>query len=183
MIQTTVIQEIITYFARFVPVSVRKEVLKQTSTSRFAGYEETSMDMLAVPEEKAFKDFDTFVVSVNHKLVADRVKNSRQFLLFVEYGDIKVFADNGITRNDVGLSISVACELNEANNDMLNEAMKMQRGLELMQAILEDMKNENEVCSILEYATSQVQLMPLDPSLFFGHAGWAASFTRKQIVI
>ena len=66
---------------------------------------------------------------------------------------------------------------------MLNEAMKMQRGLELMQLILTDMQEESKNCGVLEFATSPVQVMPLEPSLFFGHGGWAASFVRKQTVI
>ena len=73
--------------------------------------------------------------------------------------------------------------MNEANNDMLNEAMKMQRGLELIQLILTDMQEESKNCGVLEFGTSPVQVMPLDPSLFFGHGGWAASFVRKQTVI
>ena len=140
-------------------------------------------DVLNISEVQALPDFDSFVVSVNNKLVSDRVKNSRNFMLFIEYGDIKVLTANGVTRNEVGLSVSVACELNEANNDMLNEAMKMQRGLELMQLILTDMQEESKNCGVLEFATSPIQVMPLDPSLFFGHGGWAASFIRKQTVI
>lgn len=81
-------------------------------------------------------------------------------MLFIEYGDIKVLTANGVTRNEVGLSVSVACELNEANNDMLNEAMKMQRGLELMQLILTDMQEESKNCGVLEFVTSPVQVMP-----------------------
>jgi hypothetical protein len=183
MISTTIIKDLIIYFARFVPVRVRKEMLKQPQNTRFAGYEEVKADILKVPEAQAIPDFDSFLVSVNNKLVSDRVKNSRNFMLFIEYGDIKVLAANGVTRNEVGLSVSVACELNEANNDMLNEAMKMQRGLELMQVILADMQEESKNCGILEFVTSPVQVMPLDPSLFFGHGGWAASFVRKQTVI
>ncbi len=183
MISTTIIQDLIIYFARFVPLRVRKEMLKQPQNTRFAGYEEVKADILNVSEVQALPDFDSFVVSVNNKLVSDRVKNSRNFMLFIEYGDIKVLTANGVTHNEVGLSVSVACELNEANNDMLNEAMKMQRGLELMQLILTDMQEESKNCGVLEFVTSPVQVMPLEPSLFFGHGGWAASFVRKQTVI
>ena len=183
MISTTIIQDLIIYFARFIPIRVRKEMLNQPQNARFAGYEEVKADILNVSEVQALPDFDSFVVSVNNKLVSDRVKNSRNFMLFIEYGDIKVLTANGVTRNEVGLSVSVASELNEANNDMLNEAMKMQRGLELMQLILTDMQEESKNCGVLEFATSPVQVMPLDPSLFFGHGGWAASFIRKQAVI
>ena len=175
MISTTIIQDLIIYFARFVPLRVRKEMLKQPQNTRFAGYEEVKADILNVSEVQALPDFDSFVVSVNNKLVSDRVKNSRNFMLFIEYGDIKVLTANGVTHNEVGLSVSVACEL--------NEAMKMQRGLELMQLILTDMQEESKNCGVLEFATSPVQVMPLDPSLFFGHGGWAASFVRKQTVI
>ena len=61
--------------------------------------------------------------------------------------------------------------------------MKMQRWLELMQLILTDMREESKNCGVLEFVTSPVQVMPLEPSLFFGHGGWAVSFVRKQTVI
>lgn len=81
MISTTIIQDLIIYFARFVPVRVRKEMLKQPQNARFAGYEEVKADILNVSEVQALPDFDSFVVSVNNKLVSDRVKNSRNFML------------------------------------------------------------------------------------------------------
>ena len=59
----------------------------------------------------------------------------------------------------------------------------MQRWLELMQLILTDMREESKNCGVLEFVTSPVQVMPLEPSLFFGHGGWAVSFVRKQTVI
>ena len=79
MISTTIIQDLIIYFARFVPVRVRKEMLKQPQNARFAGYEEVKADILNVSEVQVLPDFDSFVVSVNNKLVSDRVKNSRNF--------------------------------------------------------------------------------------------------------
>ena len=101
MISTTIIQDLIIYFARFVPLRVRKEMLKQPQNTRFAGYEEVKADILNVSEVQALPDFDSFVVSVNNKLVSDRVKNSRNFMLFIEYGDIKVLTANGVTHNAV----------------------------------------------------------------------------------
>lgn len=70
MISTTIIQDLIIYFARFVPVRVRKEMLKQPQNARFAGYEEVKADVLSISEVQALPDFDSFVVSVNNKLVS-----------------------------------------------------------------------------------------------------------------
>ena len=72
MISTTIIQDLIIYFARFIPIRVRKEMLKQPQNARFAGYEEVKADILNVSEVQALPDFDSFVVSVNNKLVSDR---------------------------------------------------------------------------------------------------------------
>ena len=52
-----------------------------------------------------------------------------------------------------------------------------------MQLILTDMREESKNCGVLEFVTSPVQVMLLEPSLFFGHGDWAASFVRKQAVI
>lgn len=183
MIDAAIIQELILYFAKFVPVSTRKDIFKQPAASRLPGYEELKAEVLALPEHQAFPEIDSFIVSINDKFVADRVRNSKQHLLFVEYGHINLTKPSSMIYNEIGLTLSVACSLSETNADMLTEGLKMQRNLEMMKTIFEDMKKENNVCPVVEYLNFPADLMPLDPSLFFNHAGWAASFTRKKTVI
>lgn len=54
MISTTIIKDLIIYFARFVPVRVRKEMLKQPQNTRFAGYEEVKADILESPGSTSY---------------------------------------------------------------------------------------------------------------------------------
>lgn len=183
MIDATVIQEIILYFARFVPVAARREIFKQPAASRLPGYEELKTEILALPETQVFPEIDSFIVSINDKFVSDRIRNSKKHLLFIEYGNIQIIKPSGITYNETALTLTVACELAESNSDMLTEALKMQRNLEIMQTIFNNMQAENDTCSIMKYIDIPATLMPLDPSLFFSHAGWAASFTRKKIAL
>lgn len=182
MIDDAIIQEIILYFAKFIPIATRKEVFKQPAASRVPGYVELKSEILAIPETQAFPEIDSFIVSINDKFVSERVRNSKKHLLFVEYGHINLNKPAGIIYNDIGLTLSIACELSEANADMLTEALKMQRNLEIMKIIFEDMKNENDICPAMKHLNFPADLMPLDPSLFFNHAGWAASFTRKKTI-
>lgn len=183
MIDATVIQEIILYFARFVPVAARREVFKQPVISRPSGYDELKAEILSLPEFNSFPEIDSFIVSINDKFVSERVRNSKKHLLFIEYGNIQIVKPSGITYNETALTLTVACELAENNSDMLTEALKMQRNLEIMQTIFNNMQAENDNCSITKYIDFPATLMPLDPTLFFGHAGWAAAFTRKKIAL
>lgn len=183
MIDAAIIQELVLYFAKFVSVSARKEVFKQPVASRMPGYEELKAEVLALPETQAFPDIDSFIISINDKFVSERVRNSKKHLLFIEYGHINLRKTTGIVYNEIGLTLSVACELSEANADMLTEALKMQRNLEIMKAILEDMKIQNDICPAIQHIGFPTDLMPLDPSLFFNHAGWAATFTRKKTIV
>lgn len=183
MIDAAIIQEIILYFAKFVSAAVRKEIFKQPAASRLSGYDELKAEILALPETQAFPEIDSFILSINDKFVSERVRNSKKHLLFVEYGHISLSKPSGVVYNEVGLTLSIACELSEANSDMLTEALKMQRNLEIMKDIFEDMKKENDHCPVVQYLDFPADLMPLDPSLFFNHAGWAASFTRKKITV
>lgn len=50
MIDAAIIQELILYFAKFVPVSTRKDIFKQPAASRLPGYEELKAEVLALPE-------------------------------------------------------------------------------------------------------------------------------------
>ena len=183
MIDATVIQELLLYFARFVPVETRKEIFKQPASSRLPGYEELRAEILALPETQAFREIDSFVLSINDKFVSERVRNSKKHLLFIEYGHINITKPGGIIYNDISLTLSVACSLSEANTDMLTEALKMQRNLEIIKIILADMKNQNDICPATKYLDFPTDLMPLDPSLFFGHAGWAATFKRQKTIL
>lgn len=183
MIDAAMIQEVILYFARFVPMKTRKEIFRQPATSRLPGYEELKAEILTLSETQAFPEIDSFIVSINDKFVSERVRNSKKHLLFVEYGHINVIRPSGIIYNEMGLTLSVACELSDTTTDMLTESLKMQRNLEIIRAIFEDMKKQNELCPALKFIDFPADLMPLDPSLFFNHAGWAASFIRKQTVV
>lgn len=183
MIDAAIIQELILYFAKFVPYNARKEIFKQPTASRLPGYEELKAEVLALPETQAFPDIDSFIISINDKFVSERVRSSKKHLLFVEYGHITLSKPSGIIYNETGLTLSVACELSEANSDMLTEALKMQRNLGIMKVILEDMKMQNDICPAIKYINFPTDLMPLDPSLFFNHAGWAATFSRKKTIV
>lgn len=183
MIDVTVIQDLLLYFARFAPVETRKEIFKQPVSSRLLGYEELRTEILALPETQAFPEIDSFILSISDKFVSERVRNSKRHLLFIEYGHINITKPGGIVYNDISLTLSVACSLSEANTDMLTEALKMQRNLEIIKDILTDMKTHNELCPALKYLDFPTDLMPLDPSLFFGHAGWAANFKRQKTIL
>lgn len=183
MIDATVIQELLLYFAHFAPVETRKEIFKQPATSRLPGYEELRAEILALPETQAFPEIDSFVLSINDKFVSERVRNSKEHLLFIEYGHINITKPSGIVYNDIALTLSVACSLSEANTDMVTEALKMQRNLEIIKTILADMQSRNDICPAIKYLDFPTNLMPLDPSLFFGHAGWAATFKRQKTIV
>lgn len=183
MIDAAIIQELTLYFARFVPVRTRQEIFRQPAVSRLPGYDELKAEILSLPETLAFPEIDSFIISINDKFVSERVRNSKKHLLFVEYGHISLNKPSGIIYNEIGLTLSVACELSESNSDMLTEALKMQRNLEIMKTIFEDMKRQNDICPAIRYMDFPTDLMPLDPSLFFNHAGWAATFTRKKTIV
>lgn len=183
MIHTQTISELITYFARFIPLDVRKEIFRQPAASRPPFYDELKADIMAVPSGMAFPEIDSFIVSINDKFVADRVRNSKRHLLFLEYGTIKITSPNTVVCNETALSLSVACALSETNADMITEALRMQRNLEIINIILQDMKRETDRCPVVKYINFPTDLTPLDPTLFFGHAGWSASFTRKHTVL
>lgn len=180
MIQRELLSILLEHFAKYIPVETRRASMKQTQSSQTAGYAELQERLLSIDENKAFADIDTYVLSISEKYVSERMRNSKKFILFVEYGNIQV-PDHVIDFNDISLSISVAAKLDTGNCDMLQEALKMQQSAEMLSVIVDELK---EVHCLQQWEViGSKSFQPLDPSLFFGCGGWSASFTLRKAVL
>lgn len=183
MITPNLVKELLLYFARYVEKEVRAGIFKMPKASRTPEYAELEADILAIDDSRAFPDVRSFILSINEKYVSDRVKMQADRVLFVEYGNISLTRTTGQVYNDTRLAISVASNLNEANNDMITEAIKMQRNLDILHAILNDLQKDNKRCGLIKPLELPASIIPLDPTLFFWCGGWTAHFNRRDLVL
>jgi hypothetical protein len=183
MITPDIVKHLLRYFCRYVTRDVREAIFKIPKNTRTAEYAELHADIIAIDETRAFPDIRTFLLSINEKYVSDRVKLQADRVLFVEYGDIALSRSTGQVYNETRLAISVASNLNEGNNDMITEAIKMQRNLDILNAILLDLQADNKACGLTKPLDLPASVMPLDPTLFFWNGGWTAHFNRRDLVL
>jgi hypothetical protein len=183
MITPNLIKELLLYFAKYVKKDVRETLFKIPKGSRPSEYAELQAEIMAIDESHAFPDIRSFILSINEAYVSDRVKMQKDRVLFVEYGDISVTKTTGQVYNNTRIAISVACNINESNNDMITEAIKMQRNLDILKKILVDMQADNKRCGLVHPLELPSSITPLDPSLFFWNGGWTAHFSRQDLIL
>ena len=174
------------YFSRFVPVEVLKETMVQPERSQLPGYAETQSEILADAEHGGMRipHIEKFVLSINEKFVSEKIKNSKGFILFVEYGAIS--ADfkqkNGVKQS---IAVTVAHNFSDTNNDNLNETLMMNRCLEILMLIIRQMfadMGQLDFCSSMELITTPVDIQVVDPASFYGCGGWCAMFQNSQTI-
>ena len=176
------------YFSRFVPVAVLKETMIQPERSRLQGYSEIQSEILIdTPnplQNVRIPELKKFVLSINENYVSERIKNSNGFILFVEYGN---FTADFLRANGVKESIAVivAHNFSDANHDNLNEVLLMNRCLDLLMLILQQMiadQGQIDFCSSIDLITMPVDIQVVDPVSFYGCGGWCAMFQNSTTI-
>jgi len=172
------------YFSRFVPVSVLKEIMIQPEHSRLPGYSEIEAEIIADPTQR-IPEIEKFVFSINEKFISERIKNSKGFILFVEYGNISVDFEraNGVKES---VAVTVAHNFSDTNNDNLNEVILMNRCLDILLSILLRMtadQGQLDFCSSIDLITMPVDIQVVDPTAFYGCGGWCAMFQNSTTIV
>jgi len=170
------------YFSRFVPLSVLSETFIQPARSQLPGYPMIQADVLADPSPSRILAIEKFVFSINLNFVSERIKNSRGFILFVEYGQMAVdfTKPNGIEQQ---IAVYVVHNFSDTNNDNVNETILMDQALDILMQILSQMQldqGEIDFCADMELLRQPVEIQVVDPVIFFGCGGWCATFTNSQ---
>jgi len=177
------------YFSRFVPVPVLKETMVQPDRSRLPGYSEIQSEVLLEPADPTLyvriPFIEKFVLSINEKFVSERIKNSKGFILFVEYGNFSAdfLQVNGVQEN---IAVTVAHNFSDANNDNLNEVLLMNRCLDILLLIIRQMlldQGQIDFCSTIDLITMPVDIQVVDPATFYGCGGWCAMFKNSTTVL
>jgi hypothetical protein len=167
------------YFTRFVPKAALVSVFIQPDRSRMPGYAEIEAEVMSQPDTHVIPPIERYIVSVNENFVAERIRNVKGFILFVEYGKIIVSRDvaDGVRQS---LSVTVGRPFTDTNGDNLNEVILMNEALAMLDCILHAMNEEQEGLEFCGGKLLQwpVEIRPVDPIEWYGCAGWRALFTN-----
>jgi hypothetical protein len=173
------------YFSRFVPNESLKEIFIQPEHSRRAGYSEIEAEIMGLDNKPFIPEIERFIVSINENFVSERIKNFNGIILFVEYGKHSI--DHSVMKGvKESLAVTIARNFSDANNDNLNEILLMNQCLEILDKIIRTMQEEQngpDFCINGELITFPVEVMPVDPALFYGCGGWNAMFTNSYTLL
>ena len=176
--------ELFKYYAKFIPKDVLKKIFVQPVVSRFPGYDEIRTEVLAFPNAQVLPDFDTFVVSLNENFVSERMKNSKEFVLFVEYGSF--FVDHTTTEGvKESLAVAVVRKFSDSNSDNLNEIIHMNKCFVLLDTILQAMSEQQNALDFCDGSLVDfpAEIYPVDPAAFYGCGGWMAKFKKINTIL
>jgi hypothetical protein len=180
-----IIIELLKYYAKFVSKEVLRKNFIQPSATKKPSYDELRNEILAQSDLDVISELNQFIFSVNRKYVSDRVKNSKGFILFVEYGEIDFTPDveHGVAGK---IGITVAHELTISDNDLVNENLLMNAAYNILLQILftmqSDMSNP-DYCPIKTLIDFPAKITPVEPQLFYDCGGWSAIFEYSNTIL
>jgi hypothetical protein len=161
------------YFSKFVPNEVLKDGAVQPDVSAGSGYSEILSEILTMPADAKIPEIGKYVFSANSEFVSDKVKNSNELILFVEYGEAK-YDPNAMPVETQRVAITVAKAYSQTNSDNLNEVLLMNACKNILKTILNRIAADDETCELCQSVELPAELVPVAPRDFFGNAGWAA---------
>lgn len=177
------ILSILLYFSKFVTLDVRNKQVVKGSKSTSVDYSDFVTQIRALPEADSIPEIKNFFYSINEKFLADRIRSANGFLLFVEYGNIDFDKNQSVDKTEIVLAVSVVSEFSIANSDMIEEALLMQKALDILKLIIEKMYQDYENpdnCPGNEIIVYPVEVFPVIPAEFYDHGGWTAMFKRRH---
>ena len=165
------------YFAQFVPVDVLKKSLVQPDTSSAAGYEEIAQEVINQQSDNRIAELQQYVFSADPAFVFDKLTNTNEIFLFVEYGN----ADLDKIYITQMLAINVITETNKSNMDNLNEVILINKCKNILQYILEKLQSDIEDNCFCSEIVGAIELVPRIPNELKDWSGWCAFIDLKTM--
>lgn len=181
MSQPDIIINLLKYYSKFVPKKVLKEMFIKGGSDRHPGYDEIKTEIMSSTDDRVIPDIDTFVFSMNEQYVERRLNNSRDVVLFVEYGAFSYDPTrvNGIQEK---LAIHVVFPASKTNSDNIEESLLMNRMHNILTDILKQMEEDQsdlDFCGTKKLIKFPAEIVPVEPMLLYGRAGWMAIFDHE----
>lgn len=179
---TTLITDIFTYFAKFPD---KASVLKNfKSGSKEANYLALKATIEALPAESLIPEIKEFIFGMNEDELHTRIKNMEDLFLFVEYGQVNLIRDekNDITNSQIALAVNVATKFNWDNKDTVEESLLLNKTLNYLVKIINQIKADDETndCPLSRYFNNPSAIMQIEPKSFHNKLGWNIMFYKKE---
>lgn len=176
----TLITDIIKYFAKF-PDGILKNFSR--TTSQETGYDTLKAYFQGITSP-AIPEIKDFVFGTDETIVTNRLRNMKDFFLFVEYGRISISVPDKVrVRNgSLYLAFTVAKPFNNAGRDPAEELIISDQCLDLVIQILQAIETDDDAACVRgRYIDSAIDITPVVPEMFYQNIGWVVTFSRNNM--
>lgn len=165
------------YFAKFVPKSVLQNMFVKTQNNE-SGYDELYAEVMSLSDKNVIPDIDCYIFSSNEKFLSQKISNSKNNVLYIEYGAVN-YSPNEKYGVKTKLGLHVASPYNAKNQDNPNELFQMSRQQRILMSILDQMEidqNAYEFCGDTQLVHFPAEIVAINPALFYDRTGWMGIF-------
>lgn len=181
----TSILDIIKYLAKFPSKTGTLKNFSRT-TEKVTGYNDLKDYMTNLSTSGLISGLDDYVWGTDEKIVVERIRNLKNYFMFVEYGKIDVSANDKNRIRDYGfnIGITIAHPFNDNNRDTAEELLVSQQCLTMLQNMVETIEADDlNKCTPTRLLEGSYIIAPVEPMLFYQNIGWVLSFNINQPVV
>jgi hypothetical protein len=176
----TTLTDIIKYFAKFPD---KAGVLKNfaRTVEKVDGYDEIKAYVNALGDP-LLPDIKGFVFGHDDTIVTERIRNMKDYFMFIEYGMIKAAQPDKIMvrYTDIALALTIAIPFNDSGRDPVEQIIISDNCLTMVQSVLDTINaDDSAICPIHRYLESRLDITPIIPELFYGNIGWVVTFNSQ----
>jgi hypothetical protein len=173
--------DLITYFAKF---PAKEGVLNNfaSKTDKFTGYSAFKATIEALPDP-LLPEIEDLVFSTSEIALSNKLRNTNGFFMLIEYGTLSTGAANtaGGRDSNISLSLTIGHPYRETNTDAMEETLIMDKCLDLLTSIIDQMDEDNpDICNLKQFLPDSYTISPAEPALLYNNLGWTLNFKKNE---
>lgn len=178
----TPLLDLLKYFAKYpTKAAVLANFARTKTAEAIPGYTDLQVYLDALPAA-LMPEITSFVFSSDEKRVSEKLRNIAGYFMLFEYGPIAISPPDS-TRNrdqDWNLAITFGYPQNKAGNDLMSEALIMDKLYSLAFQLKTQMELDNkDLCASTRFAESSINILATEPMLLYENYGVVVSFTKN----
>lgn len=171
------VKDLILFFVQYVKESAREHLVKTLSKTSIGT--EIASEIQSISTDKAIANIDLLIISINADYVSKVIRDYKQTICLVEYNLVDGQIDGRNIDASIAISISIITPI--LQQDLISECIALDDSFSATTTLIKTMiadYNDLEHCPDNKLIT-QFEIIPIDPSKFYGRSGWTTQFTKS----
>lgn len=170
--------ELFLYYARFVDQKAVTPLFNK-GESEILGYDELRQQ-LKTSQDVLIPEIENYIFSSNFEAVQSAVANTKNFFLFVDYGEISAKTDRSNSNIETArMAVTIAFRLKKYSGDLIEQLLVSSKCLELLVRIRNTMLRDQVKTPWLKDLSKTHDLVPFGRN-DLSSIGWTMIFDRES---